>query len=314
MKSKNEVLSDIVELAKRNQISAEEITRALQESPVDEGEEIQKQKIDNTMKIFSYLGGIFIFSGIAVYIGMFWSEMNSAARIIITLGSGIVLYCMALLLDKNNNYQKMITPLFLVSALLIPTGLFVTLFEFAQGGDIRYARLYIFGIVFLQQILTFSKIRRTVLVFTSLFFAFLFWVSAFNLFDAADKLINTTLGLSLLCVAYGLNKTEHRALAPLTFLVGGGLFLWGSFDYLQHTYIELLYLLITCLMIYLSAFQKSRTLLFVSTCALLGYISYFTSEHFVNSVGWPITLIALGCIFFAIGVMIVKIHRKYIRK
>lgn len=120
--------------------------------------------------------------------------------------------------------------------------------------------------------------------------------------------------MALLFLANGLEKTNHRVLTPLLYLVGGATFLFGSFDYLQHTRVELLFLLISVWMIYLSALQQSRTLLFVSTCALLGYISYFTTQHFINSVGWPITLVILGCVFFIVGMSVVKFHKKYMQK
>lgn len=315
MQAKNDALAKIVKLAQSYQITPDEIAAALnnQKMIATADDDNKKQKVDVTVKLFAYIGSIFILAGISVAISMFWSLLNSPARIIITLGTGLVLYILAILLDKNLNAKNMITPLFLLAAFFIPMGLFVTLHEYNYGGDWHIASLIIFGFMFLQQILTYSKIPKTVLVFTSLFFAASFYCVAFDYMNVNTKFIGLSLGISLLCVGYGLNKTSHQALSPLIYLIGGLAFLFSAFDYLQHTPIELLYLVITCLMIYLSVFQKSRTLLIVSTCALLSYISYFTSLHFVNSVGWPITLIILGCLFFAIGTSILKIHQKYIK-
>lgn len=47
-------------------------------------------------------------------------------------------------------------------------------------------------------------------------------------------------------------------------------------------------------MIYLGILARRRTLLLVSTLAMMGYIGYFTGDYFINSTGWPIALIFLG--------------------
>jgi len=44
----------------------------------------------------------------------------------------------------------------------------------------------------------------------------------------------------------------------------------------------------------LSVKVKSRTLLLVSTFALLGYLGYFTNQYFADILGWPIALIILA--------------------
>lgn len=310
MSSKNEALEKIVEIARSHNISASEISDAMQH-PVSVVAE--KNKIGITTKLFSYLGSIFILSGISVYINMVWSSLNSPSRVIITLGSGLLFYMVALVFEKHVGYRKMITPLFLLAALFIPTGLFVTLHEYSSGNNWHLASMLVFGVVFLQQFITFLKTHRTVLVFTSLFFAAAFYVVTLDYMSLSFRLIDVTLGLSLMCFAYGLHKTKHHVLTPLLYLVGSILFLFGAFDFLQNTRIELLYLFIACFMIYLSAYNQSRTLLFVSTCALLSYISYFTSLHFVNSFGWPLTLVLLGCVFFGVGIGVLRVHRRFRR-
>lgn len=187
MESKQVALAKIVEIARDNNLSTKEIVSALQQQDTTSEVLFQKKKMDFTMKLFSYLGSIFILSGISIYIGMFWSQLNSPARIIITLGPGLIAYIMAVIMEKNPNYSKMITPLFLLAALFIPTGLFVAIHEYSTGGDPHKAGLLVFGIMFIQQLLTFWNIPRTVLVFTSIFFAAAFYCTALDDMSVASN-------------------------------------------------------------------------------------------------------------------------------
>jgi len=58
----------------------------------------------------------------------------------------------------------------------------------------------------------------------------------------------------------------------------------------------------------------SRTLLFVATAAILAYTGWFTGQHFADSVGWPIALIAFGLFMIALSALAVKIDREYVRR
>jgi hypothetical protein len=47
---------------------------------------------------------------------------------------------------------------------------------------------------------------------------------------------------------------------------------------------------------------------------MLSYIGYFTAQHFVHSVGWPVALILLGLMFFAISSFALRIRKQYIAR
>jgi hypothetical protein len=66
--------------------------------------------------------------------------------------------------------------------------------------------------------------------------------------------------------------------------------------------------------VYLSIAVRSRVLLIVSTVAILAYISYFTSEHFLDSLGWPIVLILLGLLLIGLSAAAMRINRRYIAR
>ena len=122
MSDKEDALQEIVAIAKNNGITLTEITKALTDLPA-------KQSSSILSKLFGYLGGIFVFSGICVFVHMYWEDFNSAARVILTLGTGFVLFIMALVTLSDERYSRAATPLFLMSSALQPTGIFVMLDE-----------------------------------------------------------------------------------------------------------------------------------------------------------------------------------------
>ena len=47
------------------------------------------------VRVLGFLGGTFVFAGIGVFIALQWDDMNSAARIVVTLGSGLAAFILA---------------------------------------------------------------------------------------------------------------------------------------------------------------------------------------------------------------------------
>ncbi len=309
MTSKQDILTQIVTLATQNGISVGEIDAAIS------GHKKENAVSKNiATKIFSILGGIFIFAGISAYIGMFWGEMNSAMRVIITLGSGFAAYVMAVIFARESRYLTAITPLLFVAALLETGGLFVLIDEYFNNhtGNWRLACLMVFGVMLAQQGFTFLAMRIPVLLFTSLWFAASFFYIAFDMLNIPEELNAVIVGMALLCIAYGLRNGIYGRVLQLAYFFGSIMFLCGAFELLERTPLEILYLALTAFMVYLSVMARSTTLLIVSVLAMLSYIGYFTAKHFVDSVGWPVVLIITGVLFSAIGAGAFRIKKKYI--
>lgn len=308
MNARQEALSRIVALAREHAIGVKEISEALA------GQGLEESRSGGVaMRLFAYLGGAFIFSGIAVYMGMFWEDMNSAARVILTLGSGFALYVMALVFLRAARFARVVSPFLLISAFLQALGMFVAIYEwFQSGNDPRYAGLVVFGVMALQQALTFHAVRQAALVFTSVCFGALFFAVAFDLMEMPDKLTAAVLGASLLCIALAAQRGGFAGMAACWYFIGGGLFLGGAFEMLRHSPVEILYSAISCGVIYASIHVRSSALLWMGALSLLAYIGYFTEEHFVNSVGWPVALILLGIAFFGISAGAWRIKKKYL--
>jgi hypothetical protein len=281
MSSRQDILAQIITLATNNGISASDIELAM--SSGNKSEKSQEKLLEKSssiaMKIFSILGGVFIFAGIAAYIGMFWNEMNSAMRVIITLGSGFVAYMLGVIFSRDSKYPSAVAPLMLVAALLETGGLFVMIDEYFNNhtNNWQLACLIVFGLMLLQQGLTFLSMRIPILLFTTLWFAGSFFAIAFNMLHVRESWSAIIIGSSLVLIAYGLRASIYQRTLQFAYLIGSILFLYGMFDVLSHTPFEILYLAITCFMIYMSVMAHSTTLLVVSVLAMLSYMAVGTN-------------------------------------
>jgi hypothetical protein len=264
-------------------------------------------------RLFAYLGGVFVFAGIGIFIAMQWSEMNSAARVVVTLGSGLASFVMAFVATKDARFAGAITPLFLIAAILEPVGIVVVLDEYASGGNWQHASLLTNGVMLAQQLLVLVATRRTALLFTSLSFGSGFVATGMDLYGVQADLIAATIGASLLSITIGLTATAHRVIAPFWFFVASVLLLGGLFGLLRATALEVGFLGAACAMVYLSTHVRSRSVLVVATIAILSYIGYFTNRNFVDTIGWPIALMTFGFVMIGLSAVAVMISRRYIR-
>lgn len=307
MTPREQALERIAEIAREHEIPASEIAEKLSPSG-----QVEAPPSSLLTRLFGYLGGIFVVAGLGVFIEMQWDEMNSFARIAVTLGSGIAAFVMAFVSVDDERMEKAATPLFLLAALLQPIGILVAIDEFSAGGDERHAFLLTAGILFIQQILVFAKTRRTVLLFTSLWFGSWFCGTAMDLIGLDEDLIVFTLGTSTLLVTYSIDRGPHRSITGFWYFVSSTAMLIGLFELLEDSIAEILFLGVACGVVFLSTWVRSRSLLLVATLAILSYVGYYTAQHFTNVVGWPIALIVFGLLLIGLSAFAFRIDRKYI--
>ncbi len=307
MTTKAEALSQIVALAQSNQLTLEEIQSALGRPQI----EANKKNTGTLTRLFTYLGGIFIFAGLSAFIAMNWDFLNTTARILITLGTGMAALIIAAVAARRQDADKKVSVLITLSALLQPTGLFVTAVEFSTGsGDVRLAAALIFGVLAAQYGLFFQALRRTTPLFFAIYFGFSSFVALCTLVKIDYDFVMFVCGASLVTLSYGIQRTPYNSICGFGYFIGSILLLWLGFDLLKNTPIEVLYLGIACFMLYVSTIVASRSVLITATLAILSYISYFTQKNFLDSIGWPIALILLGFVFFGVGSLAVRLNRK----
>ena len=311
MDERARALQDIVALARNHGLTASEIGAALTDAPVPAAEGRVRAVL---VKVGAYLGGTFVFAGIAAFIALQWDSMTSAARVIITLGSGIASFALATIATRDARFDKGAPPLFLIAAALQPVGMLVAFNEYGSGGsDARWAALITVGVMAIQFAVIFTVLRQSMLLFLAVFFAMLAWWTAFDLLGVDESFGVMMLGGCLLSAAVAADRTPHRSITPSWYLVGGIAFLYGLFDLVGGTPFELLFILTASGFVYLSASIPSRTLLLVATGAILGYTGWFTSEHFADSLGWPLALMLFGLLMIGLSALAFRIDRRYIK-
>jgi hypothetical protein len=310
MTNQQDALQEILAIAKRNNLTFADVSRAFTDLP----QQREKESSGILAKLFGYVGGIFVFAGICIFVNMFWNDIGSAARVIITLGSGYTLFLMAVACLYDARFQRAATPLFLMSTPLQAGGIFVMLDEYSSGGNPHHGVLYMAIIMLMQHGAVLWAKQRTILAFTAITFGGIFFATLFDLWKLDDNLTGTVIGTSLMCIAYAAGQSRHAAIAPFWYFIGSIILTFAVFDAVENTPFELAFLGLSTFLIFLSTFAKSRTLLLVSTLATLGYISYYTAEHFANTVGWPVALIFIGLVLIGLGSLAVRLNRKYIKQ
>ena len=307
--ARTRALEDIAAIARQHGLSAGEIAAAIGAPPAA-GDNRARVVL---VRVLGFLGGTFVFAGIGVFIALQWSQMNSAARVVVTLGSGLAAFVLAMLASREIRFDKVATPLLLIAAGLEPTGMLVAFQEFGSGGDWRVAGLITSGAMTLQFGAVFGRLRRSTPLFMAVVFGTLFWWTALDLLDVDAKVIALVLGGSMLLAAVGIDRTAHRDITPVWYLFGASAFLYGFFDAVERTPFEIGFVAVAAAFVYLSVVLHARTLLFVATMAILAYTAWYTEEHFANSVGWPLALIVFGMFMIGLSALAFRIDRDYVR-
>lgn len=301
---REQALNDIVTLAKKYDLSIDDIGAVLIRKHLKEGES------SLVSKLLGYLGAAFIFGGLALFIGMQWDMLPSLARVIVTYGSGLIAFIMAIAVLKDGRYAKASNALFLMGALLLPTGMFVFLDEYAGGDDSQLAAVIVFGVLFLQFFAVFLKLRNA----ASLFFGYLFFNTSVAIFleylDVPVDFIASVMGLSILLVSWKIDQTSYRVMASFWYFIGGFILMAGSFEILRNGPLDVLLVAIASGLMFVSIRVKNRSLLTIGTLGLLAFLGYYTDKYFSNIVGWPIALMVAGFALVGVSAWALKLAKK----
>jgi len=126
--------------------------------------------------------------------------------------------------------------------------------------------------------------------------------------------IAIVLGGSILLASAGVDRMGRGGVVPFWYFVGAAAFLYGLFDAVESTPLEIVFLAAAAGFVYASVVLHSRALLAVATLAILGYTGYFTGQHFVDSIGWPLALIAFGLMLIGLSAVAFRLDRQYVRR
>jgi len=179
----------------------------------------------------------------------------------------------------------------------------------------------VFGVAF------WASRRQVLVVITGLFASWAYYafiVKAFNVtpYDVADlfKWATILLGAAYVLFGYGYlargatldsqdEKDKKRvqnyfyAFGTLGIL-GAGISFGGVFD--------IFYIALIFAAFYGSVYLKSRAMLGLGALFLIAHIINLTSQYFVDSIGWPVALIAIGFLIIGVGYLAFYLNKRFV--
>lgn len=306
--AKAQALVQIGDLARAHGISADEIAAHMTRAGL-------KDKSSAWLsRLLGYIGAVFVFGGLGLYMAMIWDDLNSLSRVIITFGPGIAAFIGGIITLKDERFRAASTPLFLKAAILQPLGMFVFLDEYADGDDAQLAAMIIFGILAAQYLLTFIASRRTALLFFGILFFYAFAGILMDRCEVDEDLIGLGLSLSILMTAWSLDRSVHKPIAAFWYFIGGVGLLWSVYDIVDHSPVDIVLLPVAIAMMWVSVRMHSRTMLLVGTFGLLGFLTYYTDEYFKDVTGWPLAIMMMGFLLVGISYYAVQLSHKIRRE
>lgn len=135
--------------------------------------------------ILYYIGGAVVFLGIAIFIGKNWAILNSLTRILITLGSGIVAYTMAVLFSVDERFARINLAFYLIAALILPVGLYAVFDSAgmdAGGYALQALNAMLLAAMFFASYFLFRK--NVLLLFGLIFSSWLYFDLTFWFYDS----------------------------------------------------------------------------------------------------------------------------------
>jgi hypothetical protein len=278
-------------------------------------------------EIITYLGSIIIIIGLGIFISQHWATLNQTTRILMTLGSGMAAYSTGVLLHQTKNIRVVSQAFFLISAILMPLGLSITLHELNSDTVMGMLQTKVSGLMFSVYLLSFYLFRRTLFIVFSILFGSWFFMCFTNelihnapLFLPMQFNLYRFFGLGVTYVLLGayFSQTNYQGMSGLLFSFGsfcalGSALSLGGWYPSQNAFWELSYPLLTFSAIYGSVFLKSKGLLINGAFFLMIFIMKITSAYFSKTVGWPLALVGAGFLFIGVGFYTYYLNKKYLQ-
>lgn len=316
---KTQILSLIQEKIKEGIITSDDVQKVIHR---DDTYKVHSSTAKNITNIFYVIGALIVIIGAVILTVQYWDEIGFAGRVLVTLGISLVTYLSALFM-KESSQRVLSQVLFVISAVLAPIGVIVFFKELSIDFNSLQQTLSAFflSLIFLSA-LWYTK--RNILVLISITFAtwgyYALLGHMFSMTSDLTKWATMILGVSYILIAQyyqyktvAIDTTEHKEKKSVENIVYGigtiailapSIFLGGIFD--------LLAIALIFASSYASVFVKSKAMLMCAALFLVVYIIKITSDYFVDSVGWPLSLMVIGFLIIGIGYGTLYLSRQYI--
>ena len=168
--NKEDLLAQLKELTATGQLSRDEVLVALGQPSSSAPERLPvKQGRHFEMATILYgLGGLIVVAGFIFLIIQIWDSFSAAAQILVTLGSAMALYIAGTLLYQYKKINLISLVLFTAAAILMPIGIYVTLYHLSPGGNVWLGQLIIAGIPAAVYLLTARLNKHPLLLFIAI--------------------------------------------------------------------------------------------------------------------------------------------------
>ncbi len=319
------VLRDIQNLAAEGKLTRKEVLAAYDDGvPAGHDAGNRSAKLSD---ILYFIGGAIVVLGIGIFLGTHWSELNNIARVASTFGSAIAAYIVAVLFQRDSKLDAVSQAFFMISALVMPLGLFVVL----DSGGID---VYTSGVNTLISMMCFAVFlasyfvrRRTLFVVFMVIYGTWFFFSLTQYFIAGNPLFGwrfwayRTLftGLAYILLGHAFSKNSLRSLTGVLYSFGliqflGAALTLGGWTPDQSPIWEVGFIGLVFGVILLSVHLKSRSFLVFGALFLMGYIFKITAEYFSESFGWPLALVVCGLVLMVVGYLTVYLNNRFMKQ
>lgn len=325
MATKDEVLVYIKSLAEQKVVSKEELNSAYDSGAGSKTDVVLTHKL-GIAEILYYIGGGIVFLGLSIFLSQNWSILSFGTKLLATLGAGAAAYVAGVLFSNDERTEAVGSAFYLISALVIPIGLFVVLDNAGFAAYSHGSQTFISGILLTMYALSYGVFRKNVFTLFSILFGTWFFFSVTSYMVSSGPYFDSwkfyeyralVAGVSYLLLGYGFSKSIR---APLSeFLYGFGIFgflgaalMLGGWEPSQNVFWELIYPGLVFGALFLSVSIKSKSFLMWGTLFLMVYILKITSEYFSSGMGWPVALIIAGLSMIGVGYMSLSLKKKYL--
>lgn len=319
---KKQALQSLQEQIKQNNLSKEEVLSLFEEGG---------EKETNSSKLINILygiGSIIAIIGVVILIAENWDTIGFLGRVLVTMGLAILTYLIGFKL-KGEKHRNISQVMFAISAALSPLGIYVILREISDSKSWLVQVIIALSLAAIFA-LTRKKTQRNILaVAVMAYLSWAYFVAFGELYNNysiySDEIIKSAVALwGVFLIGVGVMHTklcpptsnldlrEKESINQLFYGFGTLMILIPSIS--TDGIFDLITLILVLGGFYLSIFLKSRAMLVFSALFLVGHIIKLTGEYFVDSVGWPVSLIAMGFIVIGIGYGTFRINRKYLSR
>jgi len=325
MANKDEVLKYVRTVAEQNTVTRAELIEAYDSASGIKGDVVLTKKL-GVAEILYYIGGAVVFLGIMILIGQNWSTLGVVAKIMATLGSGIAAYVVGVLFNKDVRTEVAGSAFFLISALVMPIGLWVVFDEAGFDANSFGMQTFISGLLLAVFLLSYHVFKKNIFTLFGIIFATWMFFSITSFIVGGAPHFNDwkfymyrilAVGVSYMLIGYSFSKTARVSLCWFLYGFGvlgflGAALALGEWKPNQNVFWELIYPGLVFGALFISVHIKSNAFLTWGTIFLMAYILKITWEYFSTGLGWPLALVIAGLAMIGAGYMSFSLKKKYL--